>query len=91
MQKLTHIEYMNNTLLQHKELEGTFVMNAENNNDAKTPDAERKKKQDCVFTNFTRILISSKTLKSGMAIRIQIRNVESGIRVFSAFHKSLGS
>merc|ERR1719354_1500481 len=30
---------------KHKELEGTFVMNAENNNDAKTPDAERKKKQ----------------------------------------------
>ena len=54
---------MNNTLLQHKELEGTFVMNAENNNDAKTPDAERKKKQDCVFTNFTRIWIENKVVK----------------------------
>ena len=54
---------MNNTLFQHKELEGTFVMNAENNNDAKTPDAERKKKQDCVFTNFTRIWIENKVVK----------------------------
>ena len=38
--------YDHNYFFQPNELEGTFVVGVENNNDAKTPDAERKKKQD---------------------------------------------